>query len=385
MTQAAAKSALYVQYASPGVYPPVERSAAILKRAGWQVRFLGVVPEGQAAALKDSPEIASDVEYMIHTPGGWRGLRSYLRFWVRAWTRARREKPDLVYCSDQLSYPAGLLIAMTTPAITLLHEHDTALGQGRFNRLLNRIRAQFARRADIRVNPQAERAQIMRDQTGCDEVLVAYNVPSLDELPSARAFADKPAGLTLWHHGSLNAKRLTLETVEALANLPKDVRLVIVGYETVNTKGYIDSVMARAHTHGVADRVDYLGALPREALYQKALTAHVGLTAFVNDFVEPMVGASNKPFDYMGCSLALLVNDTAEWRDFFAPHGVAGFCNSEDPADIARAVQTLYDDRDALAEMADHGRALIERAWHYETQFQPVLDRIHVLLSARKP
>ena len=48
------RSILYVQYAAPGVYPPIERSARIFKQHGWKVRFLGVRALGQSAKLISS-------------------------------------------------------------------------------------------------------------------------------------------------------------------------------------------------------------------------------------------------------------------------------------------------------------------------------------------
>ena len=38
-------------------------------------------------------EAAAEIEYLDHEPGGWRALRSYIRFWWRALRRVWRERP----------------------------------------------------------------------------------------------------------------------------------------------------------------------------------------------------------------------------------------------------------------------------------------------------
>lgn len=374
---------LYVQYAAPGVYPPIERSARLFKQHGWQVGFLGVRATGSSAKLSASLHSEDEIEYLIHQSGGMRALRSYLRFWWRALRRVRQERPDVVYVSDSIwTYPAGLLIALLTPALTIMHEHDTPLDHSTpVMRLLQGVRRRFARRADILINPQPERARDMAALADGREVMVVFNCPSLEELTGTLSFDEKPHGLVLWHHGSLNALRMPLTILDALAQFPPEVRLEFAGYETVNSVGFVASFLERAAELGIADRVVFHGAMKRNALYAQATMAHVGLSVFVQKFVEPMVGASNKPFDFLGCSMALLVNDTREWHDFAVSQGVAVACDPNDTSSIARAIDRLYRDRNALSGMATRGRAMIEAQWNYEAQFAPVLNRIEILLG----
>mgnify|MGYP001796579963 CR=1 FL=1 len=374
---------LYVQYAPPGVYPPIERSAWLFKKNGWQVDFLGIRAIGSSRNLTPTMHSESHVEYLVHEPGGWRALRSYFRFWLRAFRRAQLEKPDVVYVSDSIwTYPAGLLIALMTPALTIMHEHDTPLDHStRMMRFLQAARRQFARKADLLINPQLDRARDMAELAGGREVVVVLNCPSLEELSRTLSFEDKPHGLVLWHHGSLNSLRMPLTILDALAQLPPDVTLEFAGYETVNSEGFVDSFLARAAELGISDRVVFHGALKRDLLYSRANQAHVGLSVFVQKFVEPMVGASNKPFDFLGCNMALLVNDTTEWHDFAVVRKIALPCDPTDSTSIARAIEKLYHDRKQLRQMADRGRTLVETEWNYEAQFAPVLDRIEMLLG----
>ena len=122
--------------------------------------------------------------------------------------------------------------------------------------------------------------------------MVVHNCPSLTEIRAMPAFGDKPAGLILWHHGSLGPGRLPLTIVEAVAQCRDDVVLRVAGYETLSTKGFVASLQARANELDIGHRVIYHGPMNRDALYAAASEAHLGLSVFDQKLVAPMVGAS---------------------------------------------------------------------------------------------
>jgi glycosyltransferase involved in cell wall biosynthesis len=244
-------------------------------------------------------------------------------------------------------------------------------------RLMLDLRGRFARRATLIVIPQHERAEKFQADTGVDpeRIRIVYNCPSLSELeeigPHQKLSHD---GLVLWYHGSIGPGQLPPTTVEALARLPEDVELEIAGYETVSSKGYVAQLLARARELGVGRRLRYHGPLPlRSDLLRRAAGAHVGLALFASAFRDPSVGASNKPFDYLACELALLTNRTPEWEGFFGAAGVSIGCDPANADDIARAVLSLRNNPGRRQAMAARGRALIRGTWNYETQFAKVL------------
>ena len=89
-----------------------------------------------------------------------------------------------------------------------------------------------------------------------------------------------------------------------------------------------------------------------------------------------MVGASNKPFDYIAAGLALLVPDAPAWRNTFVADGFALACDPESPASIAAAIARLLDDPTELAEMRRRAPRQIADAWNDETTFEPVLSTL---------
>src|SRR5262249_54243632 len=98
----------------------------------------------------------------------------------------------------------------------------------------------------------------------------------------------------------------------------------------------------------------------------------IGLTLFTKETVQPMAGASNKPFDYLASGLSLLVSATPEWTTFYVAPGYGLACDPHDPARIAPAVRWVLETPDQLRRMGEGGRQRVATAWNYEQQFARV-------------
>jgi glycosyltransferase involved in cell wall biosynthesis len=378
------KSILYVQYTDPSAYPPLEHSSLLLADQGWSVRHLGITANGAAKAIVLPPHPSISISLgPAHSPG-WSGIGHYARFLAVCRSEIRRVRPDVVYCSDLRSYPVGLWASTRSGSVTVLHEHDPPGSGDRLWRILHAARQRFARRASLVIVPQNERARDFLVATGADpaRMHVVFNCPSQLELTKLQLPPRMPtSGLTLWFHGTIGSELVPMTLVEALARLPEDVRFEMAGYETVGSSGYVALMMERARTLGVADRIMFHGAVPRRSdLLQMAARADVGLALFANRFRDPMVGASNKPFDYLACGLPLLTNQTPEWEEFFGARSVSIGCNPEDTADIVRAILTLRNNPDRRRAMAERGQELVRTQWNYEMQFAPVLRALEATL-----
>ena len=90
-------------------------------------------------------------------------------------------------------------------------------------------------------------------------------------------------------------------------------------------------------------------------------------TRSANHNTRWMVGASNKPFDYMANGLALLVSDVAEWRQTFVGAGYGIASDPDDPASLANALHWLAEHPAETRAMGERGRQQIANCWNYET------------------
>jgi glycosyltransferase involved in cell wall biosynthesis len=380
------KRVLYLQYTNPAGYPPLEHSSGILAESGWDVLFLGTGASGtEVLRLPEHPRIR--VRQMRFCPAGWRQKVHYVGFclWVLVWTL--RWRPRWIYASEMLACPPAYLLSML-PGISLLyHEHDSPLELSDtaklsgFVRFCLRMRAACARRAALCVLPNQQRAeQFARALKPTHPIEVVWNCPRIGEVAASREIAGTST-LKLLYHGSINPNRLPMSVIDSLALLPDSVSLTVVGYETVGSRGYVSRLKQRAQQLGIEERLHYVGALRlRDELLRVCRSCDVGLALLPMEAGDlnfnAMTGASNKPFDYLANGLAVLVSNLPDWRAMFVEPGYGWSCDPDDPESIAASIRRFLENPDEMRRMAEVGRQRILSDWNYESQFQPVLDRM---------
>ena len=370
---------LYVQYTNPAGYPPLEHSSRILAEAGWQVLFLGTRGQG-TEALRFPPHSRIQVRQLPFCQPGWWQKLHYLWFtgWVIAW--ALRWRPTWLYASDPLACAPAWLASRLPGLRVLYHEHDSPVDAagGVVGRLSTWFRTRLAARARLRVLPNTQRAQhfAARLAPAGQPVLSVWNCPRLQEVGPPRDPRDA-AALDVLYHGSISPSLLPLNVLKALASLPQAVRLHVIGYETVGHPGYAEQLRETARRLGIADRVQVLPALPRSELLQAARRYDVGLalmpTVTDNLNLRWIVGASNKPFDYLASGLAVLVSAQPDWQRTYVEPGYGLACDPDQPASIAAALGWFLAHPAETRRMGELGRRRIAAEWNYETQFAPVV------------
>jgi glycosyltransferase involved in cell wall biosynthesis len=395
---------LYFQYTNPAGYPSLEHSSRILASNGWEVLFLGTGAYG-ADVLKFPPHERITVRRMVFVPGGWRQKLHYVRFALWVFVSALRWRPKWVYASDPLSTPVALLLKSLLRLRVIYHEHDSPPSHDPttrkrltpFMRLVLTCRRHLGRRAELCVLPNEQRtrrfaAEITSQPNGPitadrvtnkpmtnnprPKVLCVWNCPALEEVVHPLA-EHRNDSVYLWYHGSIVPSQLPPAVIHALTKLPESLRLRVAGYETVGHVGYVEALRKLSQKLGVSERVEFLGAMPRRAeLLQQCCNADIGLALFTKPTREPMVGASNKPFDYLACGLALLVSDLPDWRKIFVESGYGLACDTDDPGSIATALRWFLDHPEERRAMGERGRQRILAEWNYERQFAPVLERL---------
>ncbi len=376
------KRILFLQYTNPAGYPPLEHLGALLSGRGWEVTFLGTRPPG-TETLNFSP--CPGVRFHL-LPWAARGVRQkmqYLLFCLWATGRALLRRPDWLYLSEPLACLPGLWISAVAKRGFVYHEHD--LPPARPQRFGLRVslwaRQRLARRADLCVLPNLQRAQVFARQTGRgQDIFSIWNCPSREEAGPARPAEWHPP-LRLVFQGSVGPGRLPLEVLQAMTELKGRVHLTVLGFETVGHEGYARRFCRRAEELGVAAMVDWRGAVPtRQEMLRLLREADVGLALLpmrTQDLNEAhMVGASNKPFEYLACGAALLVSDLPDWKELYVRGGCGWACDPSVPKSIAEALRWFLEHPERMRRMGEEGRRRVLADWNYESQAALVLDRL---------
>ncbi len=377
---------IYIQYTNPAGYPSLEHSSRILADRGWQVRFLGTGAFGaNRLQFQEHPRIS--VKLLPFCREGWKQKLHYLWFCVWTITWFLFWRPQWIYASDLWSCPLAWFLSLLGARI-IYHEHDSPGSSGGrlwFN-LCHWCRRKIARQANVVVIPSKERADRFLNDTQTHRMIhCIWNCPSKREMSTLRQSLAKENGdptLKIYYHGSLNPYLLPLTLLKALALLEGQVRLLAIGYETVGSQGYRNIFEQRAKEIGVKKYVSLFPPKPRSELFHLAAQCEVGLALFPmhsDDFnFQHMVGASNKPFDYLANGLAVLVSDLQDWKEMYVEPGYGLACDPSDPQSIAARLQWFLDHREETQSMGERGRQRILSEWNYERQFAPVLKQLLV-------
>lgn len=401
------RSILYLQYTNPANYPPLEHSGMILSRTGWEVFFFGIQSEGESNKLTFPEPLAQSQTLWKHSAPGLRQKLHFAAFTLAALLRAFWQRPSWVYCSDLMSCPAAWLIGRLTRCRVLYHEHDSpdtgqkleaetlkpeiqkeqsgkrkAESGSPFQSFLLWTRRRVGQEAELVVLPNEKRLELFVQATARQKTaLCVYNCPRQDEVVGKRAEIENQRKLRLAFHGSINRDRLPLALLEAMSRFPGQIQLAVAGYETVGSKAYMTKFLQTAKLLGLGNTVEFSGALAtRQDLLKAASRCDVGLAFMpllggdVN--MANMTGASNKPFDYLACGLALLVSARPDWEEMFVRPGYGLACNPDDADSIAEQLRHFLEQPENTRQMGQCGAGQIRQTWHYESQFYPVLNRM---------
>jgi len=374
---------LYIQYTNPAAYPPLQHSSQLLAVRGWEVLFVGISGRGTTAMhFPPFPRIRqSSLKWCAP---GIRQKLHYLQFIVWCSWKAWRFKPHWIYCSDPLSASPGVMARWFAGARLVYHEHDSpapASGDNKwFARFTERQRKHVAAVADAVVLPNQARLDAFQAEHAIKGAsFCIWNCPALADLPEAQQPKTASGTLRVLYHGSVVPERLPAMKLEALAECNRDVTLRVIGYEVPGNIGYTDKLKAEAERLGVGSRFEYLGTLPqRSDLMARAAECDVGLSLLqyrssdIN--MRHMVGASNKPFDYLSQGLALIVPSEQEWQRLYVNNGCAITCEPGSKDELIQVFQWLADHREKVLEMGKRGQQLVASSWNYEAQFEPLLQ-----------
>jgi glycosyltransferase involved in cell wall biosynthesis len=332
--------------------------------------------------LRFPPHPRVRVKRIKFIPGGWIQKLQYLFFscWTLYWTW--RWKPHWVYASDSLACPGVWLAQKLTNVRVVYHEHDSPdPGQAK-SWFMNQIfgyRGRLGRDANLCVLPQQVRLLKFVETTGRTKpTFCVWNCPRLDEIPDLNSNHDRE--LIIYYHGSISSGRLPIQLIVAASRFKGAVRIRVVGYETLGSIGYLGELIDLAAKNGAAGMIEPLGTIPRYDLLRSASKAQIGLSLMPKQSedinMQHMVGASNKPFDYMASALPLLVTDLPEWVAMFVDPGYARACDPDDPDSIEAALRWYLEHPDERRQMGRRGQEKIRQVWNYESMFAGVLERL---------
>ena len=375
---------LYLQFSDLRYYPPIVHSSNILRQSGHSLTMLAIKSREDASSL----DLSDDIERRLLLLNEETSiLKTYARFVSRALELTLKIRPDIIYASDPLSTPATAILSKIHKARIIYHEHDAMTEtKSIFRRATMRSRRVILKNSWITIFPNSGRQEFAGLSPCNSNSFVVFNCPSANELletPGVKA--NRP--FRLYYHGNLSQHRLPMTVLKALQQLPSSFELDFAGWNAKFSPSYIDDFLQYAKDLGLENRVRYHGIRSRKNLLEIANHCHLGLCLGPLNTDNPneiwLAGASNKSFDYLSVGLPFLMNDLPDWNELYRTEYMGFSCNPEIPESIASAVLQVEQHYKTHPHFGQTFREKVRTSWNYESQFQPVLNKIDKLQSTQ--
>lgn len=329
-------------------------------------------PAARPASLPSTAlAIAADVWMRIY------GTVRLTYWWRGAVRETRALAPDVVHANDANALVPALLSTVGTPARVVYDSHELWRHRNVLRR--NRWLAPYVEAAIESVGIRLTAGVITVSPSIADWLQRTYSLrerPTLvRNIPTARGLPDPAqgrlrelAGLgpddrVVSYVGGITTGRGLEETVDAMALLPEDTHLVLLGY---GEPRYVDALLARARAAGVGERVHLAGSVPSPDVPRTLADADVAVV-----FVRPIClsyrySLPNKLFESIHAGLPIVAADLPDTAEVVRRYGVGEVFDASTPEDLAAAIRQVLADPAAYREASRAAAA--ELTWEHEAE-----------------
>ena len=282
------------------------------------------------------------------------GAKNIAAFGAALVDRAVRERPAVVYAHDYYVAAPGARASARAGAKFVYDAHELNLpapgesldGRGKFFLALERW---GARRADLVICANEPRAQRFHEWSGRAEMpTVVRNIPPRFEPGPGTTMSPLAAShegtVRLLYQGDMGARRGLERWVEAMVHLPSRYHLIMAGAGPA-----LDGLRECAIDCEVADRVQFLGRVPRDTLDPLMRVCDIGILSYPATDLNNVYCAPNKVYEYAQCGLPMVAIGSPYLAGIMEPPGIGRCLVIEaQPSELAAAIEGIEGARDGF-------------------------------------
>jgi len=199
-----------------------------------------------------------------------------------------------------------------------------------------------------------------------NKTIILRNFPILqlidDNAMPANFIKNKPV---IIYAGGLTRIRGIKEIVQAMEYIGESAELWLLGkWESEKFERECKELKGWKYTR-------YFGFKKLNKVYDLMRRADIGLH-IVYTIERHIIGLPVKVFEYMACSLPVIISDSPYWKKIFGE--CALFANTYDSKDIAKKILYLLDKPNEAKELGKKGRKLIEKKFNWEAESKKLLE-----------
>ncbi|MDH7602192.1 MAG: glycosyltransferase family 4 protein [Armatimonadota bacterium] len=361
--------------------PRVRREAEALAEAGWEVDVICLHEEGKPR--RDSVNNVRVLRLPLARKRGsvFRYLFEYVAFFVMTafvLTARLGKRYRLIHVNNM---PDFLVFAALLPKLlgskVLLDVHDPMpeLFQSKYgfsdsSPIIRFLRWQLKRSmhfADAVVTVSDEMRRLLSDLLPGVEISVVMNMPNasfvkLGQIAEDQRFTNRN-GFRLLYTGTVAARygvRVAVEAMPVLKKLIPGVSLCVVG-----SGDQLEELKQLARDLGVADCVDFRGAVPWTEIPKLIQESDLGVSVLLKDPHTDLC-FTNKVVEYVTCGLPTVVSRTRTSENYYSQDTVR-FVEPGSVESFVNAVVELYHNPDLRRSMSRRGMALAEK-WNWDCE-----------------
>jgi len=383
-------------YANPDYYPPTVYAVRILS-CYFSIHILcrnmdePIQQWPPEVTIERMGEYASPREK--EQTGAGAKFIEYAKFAARTRALIKQMQPAIVYSYDPHAFVASLFGRMggrSTPLIFHLHEllETEGIPWNSLQKWIVKAALTGTKSAEAVVFPEKYRARYWLQ--AADDLRAPMIVPNCPDMIYFAEPADWNATIArrysakeVVYLGRVGAPNGHLEALRAIAMSDSGISLRVIGSCRPEFEA---SFKALVRELGITERVSVDGWIANDEVTARVSGSSVGLSLYkpVTKNLEYMGSASNKLFEYAAMGLPVVVPDSASYRDFLGDPEWVTYADVEKPESIARAIRSIFADRERYVAMSRAARHAFEEQYNYERAFAPALDRIFELSGIAK-
>ncbi len=331
--------------------------------------------QGQAEERLPSGVRILRVQNVRSTYGVGAGQLKHLpRFWMACWRRLPDLQPDLVYCHDFDTLPAGLAWALPRriPVVYDAHEYYADLVKPRLSGLTGRLLYRWIATAE-RAGARLASAVVTVDlplskiyQQLNRRVLVVGHYPPREFCPQPADVFARPT-LNLLYAGRISADRGLLVVGRVLKELLArgvPAQLTLAGVFTPQSEA---SLLAE-NLPEISSNVHFAGWVPFEQMPTLLQQADLGLALLLPES-RYVAALPVKLFEYMAAGLPVLASDFPAIRSVVEKSGCGLLADPlSPPAEIAEKIIQWWQNPEAARQAGRQGRQAFIDEYNFESQ-----------------
>ncbi len=334
-----------------------EKECCSLEEAGYEVHLITSYPRD---------EELRGIKILSLPPSRNRFFRAIKNGYL-AYRKALKCRSDVYHFHDPELLPVGFLLSLRKKKVVYDIHEDVPLTIYYKEWIPRFLRSSLSRIVKMVENCCAGRMDYMIAATPAIRNRfsgLACRAIDVNNFPMLKEFAGLDSGWerkerAVCYIGSLDRFRGMVEMTLAVGQT--DGKLLLAG--TISPESQRNLVTSLAGWKQVED----LGQVDRRGVTRILRRSMAGLVLY-HPHPNHVYAQPNKMFEYMAGGIPVIASDFPLWRDIIVQNGCGLCCDPLDPAEIAGAMQWIFEHPEEAREMGERGRKAVAEKYNWEAE-----------------